>query len=509
MKRRDFIKRMGMLAGAGAVSMTLGNTPLRAFGKSLFNIQAPNGKILVLLQLSGGNDGLNTVIPYTDTKYFTVRPNIAIPAANVVTLNTQTGLHPSLQPLKTLYDNGQMLVVQNVGYANPNRSHFRATDIWMSASDSTQMVYDGWAGRHLMQVFPEFPVTYPEHPMAIQLGSVQSLVFDTASGSTSVAFEDPNAFYQLVSGGGIDNDPPPNTVAGNELKFLKQIAASSVQYATVIKAKSDLGSNTVTYPTTKIGTQLKIIADLISGGLKTPVYMATLGGFDTHSGQLTSHANLMKQLADSVLAFQRDLNNQGLQDKVLVMTFSEFGRRVNENGSAGTDHGTAAPMLLFGGNLNGGILGNNANLNDLDGNGDLKYVYDYRQLYATVLKDHFGMTSQQVSQTLFRNFTTLPILASPSTGIIGDTPVSYSLQQNYPNPFNPETTISFTIANRGNVTLKVYDVTGREIATLLDDYRAAGEHKISFNASSLPSGVYFYRLTSGSFTQTKKMELIK
>lgn len=511
MKRRDFLKNVGMITGAGAVSLTIGGIPMRAFAKPFMNIQSPNGKILVLIQLKGGNDGINTVIPLDQySTYATYRPTIKLLDTEVVKLNNATALHPALLPFQTLFNEGKLSLIQNVGYASPNRSHFRATDIWLTASDSTQYLYDGWVARYLLKSFPTFPNTPPSHPMGIQLSSVPSGLFDSDNGGLGVSFTDPNAFYTLVNGLNVDTDPPPATIAGDELKFLKEIAALSMQYAGVIKEKADKGNPTSTYPTSRIGPQLKIVADLILGGLETPVYLTQLDGFDTHSNQLTTHQTLFQNLADSVLAFQRDMEKAGLADKVVIMTFSEFGRRVKENASLGTDHGAALPMFVIGKNVQGGIIGANANLSSLDSNGDIKFTYDYRQLYASILMDHFGMTTAEAKEILLKDFTTLPIL-KPTTEVqdYDSVPSQFSLEQNYPNPFNPNTTITYQLAEFSNVSLKVYDVLGNEIATLVDQSQHAGKFQVRFYGSRLASGTYIYTLRTNNYTQTKKMLLVK
>ena len=200
MDRRSFLRNLGMLAGAGTVSMALGNIPVRAFSRSFLDIQALNGKVIVLLQLSGGNDGLNTVIPIEDGLYYNARPSLGISKEEAIQLNYLTGMHPSLAPLKPLFDNGNVAVVQNVGYENPNRSHFRSTDIWLSASDSDEVIDDGWVGRYLAKVLPDHNPIDPEHPMAIQIGSSQSTLLEcTCQGSMGISFESPNQFYQLIN----------------------------------------------------------------------------------------------------------------------------------------------------------------------------------------------------------------------------------------------------------------------------------------------------------------------
>jgi len=511
MKRKDFLKHLGMITGGGVVTLTVGGIPIKAFANSFLNINSTNGNVLVLIQLKGGNDGLNTIIPFEDSVYFTKRPTLAISKDTVVKLNNLTGLHPSLQPLKSIFDDGKMTIVQNIGYENQNRSHFRSTDIWLSASDANQFLYDGWAGRYLAKAFPNYPALPPAHPMAVQLGSVQSLVLESQYGGMGITFQDPNNFYQLVSGINADNDPSPNTLAGEELKFLKEVAALSIQYASVIKEKADASQNKVTYPNTNLGTQLAIIADLISGGLQTPVYLATLDGFDTHANQVTSHANLMKTLADAIKAFQDDLQLLGVADKVVTMTFSEFGRRLTENGSFGTDHGAAAPMLFFGNRVIGGFYGSNPSLTDLDSSGDVKFKYDFRQIYSTVLINHLGMPKEQVAQVLLKDFQTLPIIKIHPTSVNDNNliPSDYNLEQNYPNPFNPSTTISYYLAESGFVSIKVFDSIGREIKLLVNNYQTAGKHSVQFYANGLSSGTYIYSIEAGNFKTSRKMLLIK
>ena len=508
MRRREFLKHLGIITGAGTVSLTISGIPVKAFAKPFMNIKSTNGKILVIIQLKGGNDGLNTVIPIEDSIYYNSRPNIAIAKEAALKINDVTGFHPSLLPFKELFDAGKLSVVQNVGYENPNRSHFRSTDIWLSGSDANQYVFDGWVGRYLEKAYPDYPDSTPEHPMAIQLGSVQSLLLDSQHGGMGVAFEDPNTFFQLVSGSSVDSDPPPNTIAGEELKFLKQISAQSVQYASVIKEIADSSSNQTTYPDTKLAAQLAIIAELIAGGLQTPVYLATINGFDTHASQEGTHDELLSEVADAVKAFQTDLELQGVADKVITLTISEFGRRVAENGSAGTDHGTAAPLFIIGNNVNGGFIGDNPDLNDLEF-GDLKHVYDFRQVYATMLKDHFEMEQQNINEILFKEFKTLPIINSSTTGTKENLPANFSLSQNYPNPFNPSTKINYTIAKSGNVKINVFDSLGRRINSLVNKFHTPGSYSIVFNAGNLSSGNYFYRIEAEGFSGTKKMILIK
>ncbi|TAE91709.1 MAG: hypothetical protein EAZ80_12485, partial [Runella slithyformis] len=273
MNRKEFLHQLGLLSGGVAFGM--GGVPVKAFAHNPLgiNMEGTNGRILVLVQLGGGNDGLNTVVPFENDTYYNKRPNIAIKKEAVLGLNSQTGLNPAMGALKELYDKGKVSVVQNVGYERPNRSHFRSTDIWLSGSDSVEVLDQGWVGRYLSKMYPAFPVQAPQEPMAIQLGSVESMLLQTDLGSTGVTFSDPNTFYALVQGSTADTDPLPDTLAGDELKFMRQIATQSIKYSDIIKTKATAGKNQVTYPSLGIGPQLKIVASLITGGLQTPIYL--------------------------------------------------------------------------------------------------------------------------------------------------------------------------------------------------------------------------------------------
>jgi uncharacterized protein (DUF1501 family) len=517
MKRRDFIKNLGLVTGAGTVALSLNGMPMKAYAKPYLNIQASNGNILVIIQLKGGNDGLNTVVPYSDGIYRSLRPTIRIEGSNLITYNDKIGFPTAFESLVDLFGEDKMTIVQNVGYENQNRSHFRSTDIWLSASDADEYVYDGWVGRYLEKAYPDYPNSIPEQPMAIQLGAVQSLALESQYGGMGVAFQDPNTFYQLVFGNSVDDDPPPDTFAGEELSFLKQVMLQSIQYAEIIKEKADAGENVIEYPDTELAEQLSIIASLISGGMETPVYLTTHGSFDTHTNQSGAHKNLLTTFSEAVSAFYHDLKEQGLGDKVIIMTMSEFGRRVAENGSGGTDHGAAAPLFIIGENASGGFVGDYPDLQNLDFNGDLIYEFDFRQVYASLLKYHFGMDDSAIEEILFREFEYLPILksAANSTGVNDEIPQRFELCQNYPNPFGKYsssggmTTIKYSVARAGKVSLVVYDALGRRVKTLVNAHQTPGVYVKNFNPNGLASGTYIYQLRAGNFVKSRKMILVK
>jgi len=330
--------------------------------------------------------------------------------------------------MKTLYDGGKLCVVQGVSYPNPNFSHFRATDIWLTASDYNQYLSSGWMGRYLDYEFPGYPSEYPndsmQDPPAIQIGSLVSQAFQGPSQSTAIAIQDPSAFYQLVSGSSSGGqDQPPDSPAGSELAFIREVAFQSVQYAGRVKMAADRATNkSALYPLSgqnALADQLKIVARLIAGGLRTRAYLLSMGGFDNHSNQVVAsdtttgtHAALLGKLSAAMLAFQDDLEILGCDHRVLAMTFSEFGRRAASNSSLGTDHGTAAPLFLMGRPVRGGIVGANPNLADLS-SGNLKMQFDFRSVYASVLSQWYGCSTGEMQVVLERDFQALDLIDVP------------------------------------------------------------------------------------------------
>lgn len=531
MKRRDFLRG---IVPVTALPFLLDDLPIRAFGRSPF-LETLTGalyatdRVLVLVQLSGGNDGINTVIPLDQlSAYNNVRGNVAVPDTTVLSLTTATGLHPKMIGMKQLYDQGKLIVVQGVSYPNPNLSHFRATDIWVTAANSNEYLNDGWAGRYLNLEFSGYPNNYPNQvmpdPLAIQIGSVTSTALEGPGRSMGISIQDPNTFYQLVKDPSGGQDTTPQTPAGRELAYIRQVAVHSFQYASQVKAAADGVKQQLTYPTPNtLADQLKVVARLVAGGLKTRIYVVSMGGFDNHSAQVDTndhtigtHATLLQRLSDAALAFQNDIKFLNVEDRVIGMTFSEFGRRVQSNASRGTDHGTAAPMFIFGKGINGGvpngIIGTNPSLADLTSS-NLRMQNDFRSVYASVLSQWFGVSGAELNAILLRNFTQLPIIkAGVAVSVADDAnlPSEYRLYENYPNPFNPSTTISYDLPDEVDVILKIYDMLGREVAKLVDKHQSAGHHGVQFAPTpGLSSGAYIYQLQAGPFTDRKKMVLIK
>lgn len=522
MKRRQFLQNtipaaiLPSLVDGFSVKV-LGDNPIMA---ALLNIYVETDRVLVIIQLNGGNDGLNMVIPLDQySNYFNARSNIAIAQNKVLGLtgNNAVGLHPSMTGLQSLYNDGKLRVVQAVGYPNPNFSHFRATDIWMSASDSTQELATGWAGRYLSDQYPNYPIGYPNaavpDPLGIQIGSTTSLTFQGPSVNTGISITSATNFYNLING---VQDPAPATPAGDALQYVRLVAQQTNQYATRIVAAANAVPTQGAYPTgNTLADQLKIVARLVKGGLKTRVYMVSMGGFDTHSLQTNTdtstgnHATLMQRLSDAIKAFQDDLKGMGVEDRVMGLTFSEFGRRVKSNASVGTDHGAAAPMFVFGSKVNPGVTGVNPTIPvNATVNDNVPMQYDFRSVYSTLLQNWFCVDNTTLQTIMLQNFQQLALCASGScsgTTGVDNSNTGITLISNYPNPFTQSTTISFTTKG-GHTLVQVMDVLGRVIKTPVDqDYNQPGTYKVSFDSYGLPAGVYYMRFQNGMTQQVKPM----
>lgn len=354
-------------------------------------------KRLVIIQLSGGNDGLNTIIPFRNDIYYRERPTLAIAKSEVIKLNDDVGLNPSLTPLKRLYDEGYLSIINNVGYPNPVRSHFRSMDIWQTATDSDTFSQSGWLGRYLDH-YGKTPYTAIEVDESLSLAMKGETV-------NAIATKDPKVLHNLSS------DPyfkslkmhhNDTHLSEHNLGYLYKSMIDAHSSAKYIYETSKTISTSQEYPKNKFGQQLKTAAKFINSGLETKVYYTSLNGFDTHANQLNTQKRLLKQYADSVEAFVKDLKSQNTFKDTLILTFSEFGRRVKQNASVGTDHGTANNVFIIGENLKRkGFYNKEANLSNLDDNGDLKFEIDFRTIYATVLDKWLEVDDKKVLNTSF------------------------------------------------------------------------------------------------------------
>jgi len=391
-----------------------------------------DGTILVVLQMAGGNDGLNMVVPYADDIYYRSRPKLGLPADKVLKLNSYAGLNGKLTGLKALFDEGHLSVVQGVGYPNPNRSHFRSTEIWQTASDADRNESEGWLGRYFDNCCAGADPT-----VGVAIGEEMPQAF-AAKTPTGITFSEPEQFRWRPSekvegrmsaeesffrqlngsdggeetlltaseGGSIGAIPGKSKTDLSTIDFLQRTALDAQLSSDKILAIARKYESNVPYPQGRLAASLSMIARMIAGGLPTRVYYASQGGFDTHAGQVNAHERLMGELNDALSAFATDLKQQGNFDRVLLITFSEFGRRLVENANGGTDHGAAAPMFIVGGTVKPGLFGKYPSLSDLD-YGDLKFNTDFRSVYGTVLDKWLRAPSQVV---LGRKFPALPII---------------------------------------------------------------------------------------------------
>ncbi|MFM9946040.1 MAG: DUF1501 domain-containing protein [Bacteroidia bacterium] len=517
MKRRSFIKRT---APAALLPVFINGLSFRSYGNSpllrlLAAKAAINDKVLVLVQLNGGNDGLNTLIPLDQyTNLTTARSNIMIQESKVPKLKgfEKTGLHPSMTGMLNLFNNESSLnIIQAVGYPSPNFSHFRSTDIYLSASDSNQFINSGWLGRYLDDAYPGFPTGYPNtdmpDPLAIAIGGVVSQALQGPEVNMGMAISDPTSFYNFVDS--VVN-PNPTTPAEKELAYIRLVAQQTDKYADSIKAaynsvttKSPMYADTAAR--NSLSDQLKIVARLIAGGLKTKIYMVSLGGFDTHSNQVNTtggnetgaHADLWNKVSVGISAFMDDCKKLGVADRVAGMTYSEFGRRISSNASLGTDHGAAGPSFVFGTKVNSTMIGTNPVIPGTVGAADnVNMQYDFRQIYSSTLQQWFGLTKTEAAGVMLKDFDTLPIFKT--SGSAQDAAgAKISFVENYPNPFENSTTIKINTTG-GHTQVKIYDAIGNEVATLVNKTLPSGIHEILFDGRNLASGNYYYNVICGS-----------
>jgi len=397
------------------------------------NVTGKDGTILVVLQMAGGNDGLNTVVPYADDAYHVARPRLRLAPDQVLKIDNHIGLNPRLAGLKSLYDEGRLAIVQGVGYPNPNRSHFRSTEIWQTASDADHTSSEGWLGRYFdnccsgadptvgVAIGEETPQAFAaKKPTGVTFSRPEQFRFQPSERGAGPMSAEEIFFRQLNESGTGDEGGTVESNGGGSigaisgkanndmstLDFLQRTALDAQLSSDKILAIARKYKSTVPYPQGQLAASLNIIARMIAGGLPTRVYYASQGGFDTHAGQINTHGRLMGEFNDAVAAFIADLKQQGNFERVLLLTFSEFGRRVQENANNGTDHGAAAPMFVLGGAVKPGLFGKHPSLTDLD-HGDLKFNTDFRTVYGTVLDRWLRAPSEIV---LGRKFPALSIV---------------------------------------------------------------------------------------------------
>jgi uncharacterized protein (DUF1501 family) len=545
MKRRNFLKI------AGVSSFTVNGHSMRAFantkmGRILNSCDGVEDRALVLIQLKGGNDGINTFIPFNQLdRYNNLRPAIAIPPSDIINLDStlgnaeQVGLQPTMTKFKEMYEKGWATLVQGVGYQDMNQSHFKSTDLWFSGGDGTPAnsnLRSGWMGRSLQAFFPDVlgaPTPEMPDPLGLQIGDPSpNLGFHTETEHQNVinlSGQDAAGFYSLIQSiGGAPILNVPDSDHGLELEYIMGVEKSTSLYSERISSVFNAGSNYLsTYATTnpsRLSPQLRTVARLIKGGCKTKIFLCQLGGFDTHNAQVDGgtpsigdHANLLLDLNESIKNFLDDLEGLGLADQVLTCTFSEFGRCAAGNASDGTDHGTLAPMMLFGKNVKAGVIGTNVNLSNLTNDNQLQGMqFDYRQVFTSILQDWLGASEQVLTETMFSGYDKLPLVDTqfvvnpdcylPMSVGVADSYLNYNPLSIFPNPASVFAELSFENTGAGfDARLSVHSLGGALISNKLATVHP-GTNLQYLDVASMPAGTYFVRLEN---IQTGKGKVAK
>lgn len=506
--RRSFLRNTGLTAMASLFSLqgkSISQFLPNMLTQSLSN--ADTDRVLVLIRLDGGNDGLNTIIHRDNDEYYNIRPSISIPESNLWGLSQEFGMMNDAIALKPFWEEGRMKVIHNVGYPQPNYSHFRSSDIWASGSESNEVLNTGWIGRAMDAIFPSFVDTPPTVPPAIHIGIENNLVFQGANANLALSISNPTEFYRIAQQGelhtlvGLD-DCPQDT----ELRYVRQTANSAFRYSESIQKAYKKGTTKAEYQDSYLSEQLAIVARLIKGDLGTKVYMVRIGGFDTHSDQNNDHPILMNRIAEAVSSFYKDLDAEGYGERVLSMTFSEFGRTIFENGSFGTDHGTGTPVMIFGGeNLGGGFVGKEPDLINTGQYGDPDFDVDFRSVYGTVLKDWLGLEDRVVDHVLGDKpyIENLVPPADLPKGLNGD-----NILLGYKtNTDTDKIEIRFSVPAGGVTRLSVLTLSGAPKRILFDDFKERGSHIYVLDTSKelISSGVYMLRCEHGGKMYNRTM----
>ncbi len=549
MKRRNFLK---IFPAAGVSPFLVNGFPMRPFSNSkiaqiLNTCDGVEDRVLILIQLKGGNDGVNTIIPIAQyDQYAALRPVIRVPETgpekyinldNTLPSADRVGLHPVMTGMKELYDKGWASVVQGVGYEGLNGSHFKGTDLWMSGGDGTPEKFNlrsGWMARALQAMYPDIqgaPIPPDQvYPLGIQVGDPNpSLGFHSETEHQNVINlygQDPAGFYSLVQTiGGAPMPNVPDSEYGDELRYIMGVEKSVDEYSVYITQAFNAGTNAIaSYPQTTLAYQLKTIARLIKGGCKTKIYLCNIGGFDTHGDQLApegvvtlgGHADLLRNLSEAVKFFFNDLDAMGLGEQVAACTFSEFGRCAKENGSAGTDHGTLAPMMVFGKTIQAGVNGTNVNLSNLTGDNQLQGIqFDYRQVFTTLLQDWLGASDAVLTETMFDGFAKIP-LVDPAFVVnpdcyIGSTVGTWDAQTRQtslsisPNPAITRTEVALRSEHPFEALLSLHSLGVSMVSTQTMRVQP-GVNRAYLDVRTLQPGTYFVRVQDKS---TGKAEVVK
>jgi uncharacterized protein (DUF1501 family) len=507
--RRDFLQSAGLFTAGMAA--TLGGVPVYALGNAwkMAPLSAlESDRVLVLIQMRGGNDGLNMVIDRFNSEYYNIRPTLGIAEANLWALDAKTGMSNRMIDLQPMWNDGKMKVIHNVGYPDPNYSHFRSSDIWASASDTDEYVNTGWIGRYIQHDLPAYFDAQPTVPPAMQIGVQTDLIFQGDEVSLALAVSSPQEFYKLASSGQLyDLDQLGEGPRDRELFYLRQVANSAFRYSQSISEAYNKGRNEVNYPNSNLAQQLAIVSRLIKGRLGTKVYLVYIDGFDTHAEQLDRHLGLLNNLSSAVKAFYDDLGKGQMDDKVLGMTFSEFGRTIYENGSAGTDHGTGGPMLMFAKDLGQDIVGNPPDLLEVDQYGDPYFETDFRDVYASVLGQWFGLPKEVTDFIVGKEREGLPGLLPQQAAAIGTENFGALLGHRMDEQRKGILLIRYAVNQGGPAILEILNEGGQVTRTLLNQNIDKGSHTMEVDVvkQALRPGNYTYRLKVGGKIYQRKL----
>lgn len=498
--RRSFIQALGLVGGG---SILMGNQAVSAAQATPLTValsESQNDNILVIIRLNGGNDGLNTIVPVYDyATYANLRPNIRHFEPNLMPLNDDFSLPNYMNDLESVWGDGQMKVVHGVGYPDQNLSHFRSSDIWASGAHQYEEP-TGWWGRYFEDLYPDYLTNPPAAPPAIQVGNIGNLIFDGFDNNYAFTVANIEQLQAIGANGALhDVVNVPDCIYGDKLTYLRATANTTYTYSGVINEAYMAASNNANYGNGDLAVQLAAVARLIKGGLGTKVYMVSLGSFDTHADQRYQHQALLQDLSSSIKAFYEDLGAGGWDQKVLSMTISEFGRRPYENGSSGTDHGAASPMMLFGPALNGsGFVGDHPDLLTWDDYDNLIPSSDFRDVYASVLANWFCLDQEVIDSILLNhNYQPLDLGLDCQTLSVG-APKPFLRFTHRPVYQNNQTLIVLETQQTAHGRITLYDLMGRELVSLADRMFFPGQHRIDVRQAAgirLSYGQYIYRIS--------------
>lgn len=503
MKRRDFVKNLSLAAVTAPIAID--GLEYKAIHKKLFTVpKAFEDRVLVLVRLNGGNDGLNTIIPLEFYDNLAIqRNNILLPETSLLSIGGNNAMHPAMTGMHDMYHNGKLSIIQNVGYPDQNRSHFRSMDIWTSGKTAVQET-TGWLGRYFSIDHENYPNGYPNNdfpdPFAISMGFEVSA---TCQGLIT------NFSHSVVNPFDAINLPNANVVNdgsyyGIHMEYLSGIINQTNAFGAQIKAAAENGNSlSQLYDTNNhLAMQLRHVAKMISGGLTTKVYILNINGFDTHDNQVVQgqttigeHTNLLKKLSDAIHAFQDDLGLLGLEKRVVGMTFSEFGRQIASNGSIGTDHGDAAPMFIFGDCLNMAIYGDNPEISDVVvPQAGIPMQFDFRDIYASVLRDWFGVDELEIDELFENAISYHPIFGGCNLETAEQKVVQSKQPILFPNPVLSDATLRITMDKSSMTSLLLIDVNGRIINELYRGIIQQGQQDIPLSMNNLSAGSYYLQV---------------